>query len=181
MDACKKCNSTNVTQASEVELNTYKKTEYSVDIEYSTCNACNREFLTKAQIIANEIRVRESKKQIDGLLTAEEIKNIRSSLKLSQSDASLVFGGGQNAFSKYERSEVTQSQAMDKLLRLAASSRYVYKKLVTLSDMENKEDVIASVNMPISVASHNKQWSNSQFSISTTTHEVSKPKLKIVA
>lgn len=181
MNACKKCNSVNIIQASDAELNTYKGAEYSVDIEYSTCNSCNREFLTKPQIIANEAKVREAKKDIDGLLPANKIKEIRKHLGLSQTDASVVFGGGQNAFSKYERSEVTQSQAMDKLLRLAVSSRYVYTKILALSDIANKEEVIASVNMPISVANRNKQWSKSQFSISATTHEVSKPKLKLVA
>ena len=176
--ACKKCNSINVTQNTDVESNIYKGAEYSVDIEYSYCNSCNREFLTKSQIISNEAKVRESKKNIDGLLPAQKIKEFRKYLRLSQTDASVVFGGGQNAFSKYERSEVTQSQAMDKLLRLAASSRYVYTKLLALSEFENKEDVIASVNMPIAVTNHNKQWSKNQFSISATTHEV---KLKLVA
>ena len=127
MNACNKCNSTNVIHTSDVELNTYKGTEYSVDIEYSECASCKREFLTKSQIIANEGRVREEKRIIDGLLSSDEIKEIRLHLKLSQAEASVVFGGGQNAFSKYERSEVTQSQAMDKLLRLACSSRYVYE------------------------------------------------------
>jgi len=181
MNACNKCDSTKITQTSDTELNTYKGTEYSVDIEYSVCNSCNREFLTKTQIIANEAKVREIKKEIEGLLSSEEIKEIRTSLNLSQTDASLVFGGGQNAFSKYERAEVSQSQAMDKLLRLASSSRYVYTKLLALSDIENKAQVIASIDMPISLASHNEKWNNSQFSISATTHEVSKPKLKLVA
>ncbi len=111
--ACKKCNSINVTQNTDVESNIYKGAEYSVDIEYSYCNSCNREFLTKSQIISNEAKVRESKKNIDGLLPAQKIKEIRKYLRLSQTDASVVFGGGQNAFSKYERSEVTQSQAME--------------------------------------------------------------------
>jgi HTH-type transcriptional regulator/antitoxin MqsA len=181
MSVCNKCNSTDVTQASEVEVNTYKGSEYSVDIEYSTCNSCHREFLSKSQIIANETKVREAKKQINGLLSSEDIKAIRKSLNLSQADASIVFGGGQNAFSKYERSEVTQSQAMDKLLRLASSDRYIYGKLLGLSNLENKSHVVRSIEMS-SLSTHNiENWTNSQFSISSATHEVSKPKLKLVA
>jgi len=37
---------------------------------------------------------------------------------LTQKDASSLFGGGANAFSKYERGDVIQSDAMDRLMRL---------------------------------------------------------------
>lgn len=145
MSVCNKCSSTDVTLTSEVEVNTYKGSEYSVDIEYSNCDSCHREFLSKSQIIANEAKVREAKKQIDGLLSAENIKAIRKLLNLSQTGASTVFGGGQNAFSKYERSEVTQSQAMDKLLRLASSDRYIFKKLLDLSSLKKEPHVVRSI------------------------------------
>ncbi len=181
MSVCNKCSSADVAQASEAELNTYKGKEYSIDIEYSTCNSCHREFLSKTQIIANESKVREAKKQIDGLLSSEAIKAIRKSLNLSQTDASIVFGGGQNAFSKYERSEVTQSQAMDKLLRIASSDRYIFGKLLGLSNLEIKPHFVSSFEMS-GLPTHNvENWKNSQFSIASVTHEVSKPKLKLVA
>lgn len=181
MSVCNKCNSTEVIQTSEVELNTYKGVEYSVDINYSTCSSCHREFLTKPQIILNEAKVRETKKEIDGLLSAEAIKVIRKSLNLSQADASIVFGGGQNAFSKYERSEVTQSQAMDKLLRLASSDRYIYGKLLGHSSLVIKPHFVSSVEISDLSTRKVESWSNSQFSIPSATHEVSKPHLKLVA
>jgi len=56
---------------------------------------------------------------MDGLLTAQEIVALRNKLGLTQQDAAKIFGGGTNAFSKYERSEVIQSAAMDKLMRAA--------------------------------------------------------------
>ncbi len=181
MSVCNKCNSTDVAQTSEVELNTYKGEEYSVDVEYSTCGSCHREFLSKSQIMSNEMKVREAKKQIDGLLSSEDIKIIRKSLNLSQTDASIVFGGGQNAFSKYERSEVTQSQAMDKLLRIASSDRYILGKLLNLSNLKNESRFVSSFEMS-GLPTHNvENWKNSQFGIPSVTHEVSKPKLKLVA
>jgi len=54
-----------------------------------------------------------------GLLTCDEVAAIRKRWDLSQAVAAKVFGGGANAFSKYERGEVHQSEAMDLLLRLA--------------------------------------------------------------
>ena len=59
------------------------------------------------------------KKRVDGLLVGAEVQELRRKLGLSQAEAARVFGGGPVAFSKYENDEVTQSEAMDKLLRLA--------------------------------------------------------------
>jgi len=67
MSVCHKCNSSDVAHASEVESNTYKGEEYFVSIEYSSCNSCHREFISKPQIIANEAKVREAKKKIGRL------------------------------------------------------------------------------------------------------------------
>ena len=63
--------------------------------------------------------MRDAWRKIDGLLTAQEIVALRNKLGLTQQDAAKIFGGGANAFSKYERSEVIQSVAMDKLMRAA--------------------------------------------------------------
>jgi HTH-type transcriptional regulator/antitoxin MqsA len=53
-------------------------------------------------------------------LTGEEVRALRVQLDLTQAEAARVFGGGQVAFSKYENDDVVQSEAMDKLLRVAA-------------------------------------------------------------
>lgn len=56
---------------------------------------------------------------MDGLLTGAQIRTLRESLGLTQAQAARIFGGGPVAFSKYEHDDVTQSDAMDKLLRVA--------------------------------------------------------------
>jgi HTH-type transcriptional regulator/antitoxin MqsA len=58
-------------------------------------------------------------READGLLTGNQIKAIRDDLGLTQAEAAKVFGGGKNAFTKYENGDVTQSVAMDKLIRTA--------------------------------------------------------------
>ena len=67
----------------------------------------------------NKRRMVAFKKSVDGLLTGAEVRALRERLGLKQSDAARVFGGGVVAFSKYENDDVTQSEAMDKLMRLA--------------------------------------------------------------
>jgi|GEM_PF-1390505 len=83
------------------------------------CDSCGEDFVTAEQSRANDRSVIAARAAFDGLLTSDQIVGIRERLGLSQADASAAFGGGPNAFYKYERSEVLVSQAMDLLLRLA--------------------------------------------------------------
>jgi HTH-type transcriptional regulator/antitoxin MqsA len=54
------------------------------------------------------------------VLTGKEVRALRQKLGLIQADAASLFGGGPVAFSKYEADDVTQSDAMDKLLRVVS-------------------------------------------------------------
>ncbi|TLX45122.1 hypothetical protein C1E24_20590 [Pseudoalteromonas phenolica] len=130
MTNCKLCKSENIVQLDDMETITYKGTDLSVSMEYSICNDCGREFVSKQQILNNDSRVRDAKKSVDGLLTSSEIYHARTSLGLTQEQASLVFGGGKNAFSKYERAEVSQSAAMDKLIRVCLKHQSVLNELL---------------------------------------------------
>ena len=84
------------------------------------CDVCGAETLSREQIVANQSLIADAKRQKSGLLRADEIRSIRNRLGLSQKDASQLFGGGGNAFSKYERGVVIQSEPMDMLLRLVS-------------------------------------------------------------
>lgn len=90
---------------------------YTANVEYSVCRQCGDEVIFSEQIKRNDCILRDAWRKIDGLLTAQEIVALRNKLGLTQQDAAKVFGGGVNGFSKYERSEVIQSVAMDKLMR----------------------------------------------------------------
>lgn len=92
---------------------------FTLNVEHSVCKQCGHEVIFADQIKRNDCILRDAWRKIDGLLTASEIVELRNKLELTQQDASKVFGGGVNAFSKYERSEVIQSVAMDKLMRSA--------------------------------------------------------------
>ena len=80
------------------------------------------------------------KKAVDGLLTSTEILEARENLGLTQEQASLVFGGGRNAFSKYERAEVSQSSSMDKLIRMCLKHPNVFRELLTEAGIETPQE-----------------------------------------
>ena len=126
---CKLCKSEDVSDFVEAEEITYKGSNLQVSIAYYLCNNCDREFISKPQILQNEAALRAAKKDYDGLLSSEEIIRARRTLSLTQEQAARVFGGGRNAFSKYERGEVSQSVAMDKLIRICLNHREVFHEL----------------------------------------------------
>jgi len=130
MNNCKICKSESIRQLDDMESISYKGSVLSISMEYSVCNKCEREFVSKQQILNNDSRVRDAKKSVDGLLTSTEIYHARTSMELTQEQAALVFGGGKNAFSKYERSEVSQSVAMDKLIRICLKHPTVLHELL---------------------------------------------------
>ena len=127
---CKLCKSEDVSNYVEAEEILYKRSTLQVSIAYSLCNNCDREFISKPQILQNEAALRAAKKDYDGLLSSEEIIRARRTLSLTQEQAARVFGGGRNAFSKYERGEVSQSVAMDKLIRICLNHSEVFHELV---------------------------------------------------
>lgn len=92
----------------------YKGKTLSVVMEYAVCQHCGEEMILPDQIKRNDGRVRDAWRKADGLLTGAEIVELRKTLGLTQQEAARVFGGGVNAFSKYERGEVIQSEGMDK-------------------------------------------------------------------
>ena len=100
----------------------YKGQQFSLsDTEYSVCRECGFDVVLPHQKRQNEARVRDEHRRIDGLLTGRQIKSIRRRLGLTQAQAARLMGGGNNAFSKYERGEITQSVAMNQLLLVLAA------------------------------------------------------------
>jgi len=52
-------------------------------------------------------------------LSPERISDLRAGFGLSQAAAATIFGGGKNSFSKYERGEITPTEGVVTLLKLA--------------------------------------------------------------
>lgn len=133
MSECIICKSKAVSILTDYEEINYKGDMLRVLMEYSLCDECKREFISKDQIVRNDKAIRDVKKVHDGLFSSKEIAEARKKLGLTQEQASLVFGGGRNAFSKYERGEVSQSAAMDKLIKQALKHPMVYRDLLNLA------------------------------------------------
>ena len=76
----------------------YKGVQGSVRFFYEECDACGSEQADASLSLKNKRSMIAFRKQVDGLLTGTEVRALRERLKLKQSDASRVFGGGPTAF-----------------------------------------------------------------------------------
>ena len=118
MNKCSVCKSNAISELEDAAILSYKGNELAISIKYSICDSCHNEFISTAQILENDATARDARKKYDGLMTSIEIRAARKKLGLTQEVASRLFGGGRHAFSKYERAEVSQSIAMDKLIKV---------------------------------------------------------------
>jgi len=114
----------------------YKGQSAELDLLYSECDSCGSEQSDAAQLRANKRAMVCFKKQVDGLLTGVQVRALRERLGINQAEAARIFGGGPVAFSKYEADDVAQSEAMDKLLRLADSVPVAFEQLVLKSGVK---------------------------------------------
>jgi HTH-type transcriptional regulator / antitoxin MqsA len=101
---------------------------------HSVCSECGADPVLPDQARRNHTIIADARRATEGLLTSTQIRAIRTKLSLSQARASELFGGGANAFSKYERGEVAQSVPMDRLLRVANTFPWVLEFLTVIQE-----------------------------------------------
>lgn len=116
---CLFCNSKNARVRRERLDVPYKDTTVRVrGFETTLCSDCGEAYATTVQSRGNDRRVADAKREYDGVQTSDEVRALRESWGMTQQEASEIFGGGANSFSKYERGEVAPSAAMSMLLRV---------------------------------------------------------------
>jgi putative zinc finger/helix-turn-helix YgiT family protein len=172
-DSCPKCGNENYEVVVFSDIVDFRGMELDVEnLEESKCRHCGYKWESKEQRARNESNIRASYAIIrdrlrkeHGLLVGSEIAEIREKFALSQREAASLFGGGYNAFNKYESGEVLQSYAMDRLLRLTDAVgkpavdflRDVFSppnfKVVPVSKSESTQVVVCVANDVTSIQS----------------------------
>ncbi len=126
MNTCATCNSENIKKLTKQNLEVSFKTATKVKkytlsgLSFERCLDCGEIYFSMDDIEIkeqklNEILVNERRKK--GLLTAQEIKEIRAMLGYSQDRLDKLLGFGARSFARWETYKADQSQAADLLLR----------------------------------------------------------------
>lgn len=126
---CPICGDEGLHETKTTILREFEGFKKEVPFHASVCESCGSEILTDQQAKFNKRQMADFYRSADGLLTGSQIKAIREDLNLTQAEAASTFGGGKNAFTKYENGDVTQSTALDKLIRTAYSVPAAFKFL----------------------------------------------------
>lgn len=101
----------------EVTENTFFKSHKVVfTAEYDYCDQTDSYSENEVLIKANDLRMKDAYRKLKGLLTSEEIKQIRSKYNVSQKEFSEILGWGSSTIIRYENHQV-QDRAHDDILR----------------------------------------------------------------
>jgi len=104
------------------------------------CQNCDESILTEDDVRSTEPLLKNFKRDVANLLPPAEIKRIRSEQGLTQAKAGEIFGGGSQAFSKYERGLILQSKPLDILLRILDRRRMSVLDIEHISNPSNIVD-----------------------------------------
>jgi HTH-type transcriptional regulator / antitoxin MqsA len=101
-----------------------------------SCGNCEESIVDNETLKNTEKSIRDFHRKVDGLLTSDEIKKIRTSLAFTQEAFGNLLGGGTKGFARYETGTVSQSKAMDNLLRIVDAHPFVLDVLIEKKDDE---------------------------------------------
>ncbi len=98
------------------EQATFKDRQVDYDAVYTYCDAADELYMDERQIQENDIRLKDAYRRAEGLLTSDEISDIRSKYGITQSDLCTLLGWGGKTITRYESHQV-QDRAHDTILK----------------------------------------------------------------
>jgi len=103
------------------------------------CANCGNISYQGDQISAHELAVASAVREIEGLLSADELYRIRVKYKLRQTDMEQMLSTGPKTWTRWERGKIPQSKAADTLIRVIAEEPDVAYRLMIQAGVENAE------------------------------------------
>lgn len=82
------------------------------------CSECGEAIVDNKSLKESGKKLKDFKREVDGLLTGAQIKDIRTKIGLTQAQLAHIIGGGLKSLARYESGMVCQSKGMDNLLRI---------------------------------------------------------------
>ena len=99
-----------------VEHTCFKKIEVEYTAEYFLCDLAEELYMDENLIELNDMSMKDAYRRIKGLLTAQEIRNIRLQYEITQTDLCTLLGWGGKTITRYEGHQV-QDKAQDSILK----------------------------------------------------------------
>lgn len=135
---CPVCGEGNLHDRQVFEPFEYKGQCKELLCHFAECDTCGVEQAGPEHTLANKRVALAWHKQVDDLLSGAQIRLQRETWSITQAQAAAIFGGGPVAFCKYEKDDVAQSEAMDRLLRVAAAVPEAFDWLAARSGLSER-------------------------------------------
>jgi putative zinc finger/helix-turn-helix YgiT family protein len=103
------------------------------------CAECGNVSYRGAQASEHERAVGAAIREMDGLLSAEELYRIRAKYRLKQTDMEQILSMGPKTWTRWERGKVPQSKPADKLIRAMAEDPDLACRLMRGAGVVNSE------------------------------------------
>ncbi|CAN5271721.1 hypothetical protein BH10PSE8_BH10PSE8_01390 [soil metagenome] len=111
----------------------------SIQDERMVCQSCGVISYLGAQASKHELAVAAAIREMDGLLSAEDLRRIRAKYKFLQTDMEQILSTGPKTWTRWERGKIPQSKPTDKLLRMMAEDPDLAHRLMMLAGVVNAE------------------------------------------
>ncbi|MDA3898709.1 MAG: type II toxin-antitoxin system MqsA family antitoxin [Desulfobacteraceae bacterium] len=116
---CPICGAGGLKKTVSTERFEYKGKEIFIpDYVAYECAECGEAIVDPETLKTSGKLLKDFQRQVDGLLTGKQIKQVRKKLGLTQEQMSEIVGGGLKSFARYESGQICQSKGMDNLLRI---------------------------------------------------------------
>ncbi len=99
-----------------IEQTTFKNRTVNYEASYMYCDVADELYMNESQMQDNDIRMKNAYRSAEGLLTSEDICNIRGKYGITQSDLCILLGWGRKTITRYESHQV-QDRAHDAILK----------------------------------------------------------------
>jgi putative zinc finger/helix-turn-helix YgiT family protein len=120
----------------------------TIEDHQTVCNACGAISYVGEQISRHELAVAAKVRELDGLLSAEDLRRFRLKYKFRQTDLEAMLSVGPKTWTRWERGKVTQSKTADTLIRVLADDPEVARNLMQQARIDNADasEVFAAID-----------------------------------
>ncbi|MGK5034479.1 type II TA system antitoxin MqsA family protein [Janthinobacterium sp. LB3P118] len=127
-------------------------------LHYAKCDVCETSGYLPGQRKYNNQLIENYQKELLDFVSLSDILAVREKYTLTQKQANIIFGGGVNAFSKWERGEVIPSGAIARIIKSALLSTEVMRTLAEVSRVaiEIVENCVESAAVKKEIPMHAK-------------------------
>lgn len=129
---CGMCGAESVEMVADPIEVEYRGEMFSVTgIRRERCSACGEEFFAPGQTNAILKAAADQARRQKGLLTPDEIRELRTSLGLRQTDLEEILGVGPKTVTRWEKGTVVQAVTADRLMRVLRQEPELVSRLLS--------------------------------------------------